>query len=61
MQAESDRLLTRAEVAAYFRVDSRTILRWEQAGKLARAGSPGRPRYLESEVRRLAVSRGGNS
>jgi excisionase family DNA binding protein len=52
--AESESLLTPAEVAAMFRVDPKTVTRWAQAGKLnAIRTLGGHRRYRESEVRAL--------
>ena len=49
-----DRLLTQAEVARLFRVDSKTVRRWRQRGLITMIRTPGgHPRYLESEIRLL--------
>lgn len=49
-----DRLLTPGEVAALFRVDSKTPSRWARAGKLGAIRTPGgHLRYRESEIRAL--------
>ena len=49
-----DPLLTRAEVAALFRVDIKTVKRWEERGELAAIRTPGgQPRYRTSAVRAL--------
>ena len=51
---EYEPLLTRAGVAAIFRVDPGTVTRWEQAGKLTSIRTPGgHRRYREAEVRAL--------
>ena len=51
---EHERLLTPAEVAAWFRVDPKTVTRWAQAGKLTAIRTlGGHRRYRESEVSRL--------
>ena len=51
---EPEPLLTPAEVAAIFRVDSKTVSRWARKGKLtSRRTVGGHRRYLESEVRAL--------
>ena len=53
-QAESEPLLTPAEVAAMFRVDPKTVTRWAKAGKLSSIRTlGGHRRYRESEVREL--------
>ena len=52
--AETEQLLTPAEVAAMFRVDPKTVTRWAQAGKLnAIRTLGGHRRYREVEVRQL--------
>ena len=44
----------RAEVAAMFRVDPKTVTRWAKAGKLSSIRTlGGHRRYRESEVRAL--------
>jgi excisionase family DNA binding protein len=49
-----DALLTPAEVAARFRVNPRTVLRWVEAGKLTCVRTlGGHRRYRELEVRAL--------
>lgn len=49
-----DRLLTPGEVAALFRVDSKTVSRWAAAGKIRCVRTPGgHRRFRESEVRAL--------
>lgn len=51
---EPEPLLTPAEVAAMFRVDTKTVLRWANAGKLTSIRTlGGHRRYRESEVRAL--------
>jgi excisionase family DNA binding protein len=45
MNANTDELLTVAEVAAIVKVDKRTILRWIDAGKLPARRLPGRGRH----------------
>jgi len=53
-QAESETLLTPAEVAALFRVDPKTVTRWAKAGKLSAIRTlGGHRRYRESEVKAL--------
>jgi excisionase family DNA binding protein len=53
----NERLLTPAEVAAIFRVDPKTVTRWANAGKLRAVRTlGGHRRYIESEVRALAVT-----
>lgn len=52
--AETETLLTPAEVAALFRVDPKTVTRWAKAGKLSSIRTlGGHRRYRESEVRQL--------
>lgn len=56
VQPES-KLLTPGEVATMFRVDPRTVTRWEKAGKIAAVRTPGgHRRFRESDV--LALLRG---
>jgi len=51
---ERDALLTPGEVAEMFRVDRKTVTRWDQAGKLSSIRTlGGHRRYLESQVRAL--------
>ena len=51
---EPDYLLTPAEVAALFRVDPKTILRWAKAGKIPSMRTPGgHHRYQSSDVHAL--------
>ena len=46
----NDRLMTIAEVAAFFRVDPKTVKRWLASGRLTRVNTPGgMPRIKESE------------
>jgi excisionase family DNA binding protein len=52
--AETEALLTPAEVASMFRVDPKTVTRWAKAGKLSSIRTlGGHRRYRESEVRAL--------
>lgn len=45
-------LMTPAEVAAFFRVDPRTVTRWAKAGKLTSIRTlGGHRRYYQSEVK----------
>jgi excisionase family DNA binding protein len=47
-------LLTPAEVAAMFGVDTKTVIRWEQAGKLTAIRTlGGHRRFFASEIRRV--------
>lgn len=47
-------LLTPAEVAALFRVDSKTVTRWAAAGRISSIRTPGgHRRFRRSEVNRL--------
>lgn len=49
-----DVLLTPAEVAAFFRVDPKTVTRWAKAGRLTSVRTlGGHRRYLEDEVHEL--------
>jgi excisionase family DNA binding protein len=51
---ETESLLTPAEVAALFRVGSKTVTRWANTGKLTSLRTlGGHRRYRESEVRDL--------
>lgn len=51
---EDERLLTTAEVACRFRVDSKTVTRWAKAGRLTSIRTlGGHRRYRESEVEAL--------
>lgn len=53
----SDNLLTPAEVAAMFKVDSKTVTRWANAGHLTSIRTlGGHRRYKESEVKALIKS-----
>lgn len=59
---EARRLMLPAEVAALFRVDTKTVSRWAKRGRLSSVVTPGgHRRYYEDEVLRLAAGRGGNS
>jgi len=52
-QADGDKLLTPAEVAAMFRVNAKTVTRWARAGRLSAIKTMGgHRRYRLSEVRR---------
>lgn len=58
--AETERLLTPAEVAAMFRVDPKTVTRWARDGRLTAVRTlGGHRRYLESQV--LALLRQARS
>lgn len=49
---EEERLMTRKEVASFFRVGTRTITAWVAKGKLPVVKTPGgKPRFRESEIR----------
>jgi len=49
-----ERLLTPMEVAALFRVDSKTVARWALEGRIGCIRTPGgHRRFYESEVRAL--------
>ncbi|TLP66528.1 BldC family transcriptional regulator [Microbispora triticiradicis] len=49
----TERLLTSDEVAAVFRVDPKTVVRWAREGRIAGIRTPGGRliRYRESDVR----------
>lgn len=48
---EVDRLMTPAEVAAFFRADPKTVTRWAQAGRLPSIRTlGGHRRYREADV-----------
>jgi excisionase family DNA binding protein len=52
-QADADKLLTPAEVAAMFRVNAKTVTRWARSGRLSAIKTMGgHRRYRLSEVRR---------
>jgi excisionase family DNA binding protein len=54
--------MTPAEVAAVFRVDARTVLRWAKAGKLRSVRTLGNHRrFYRSEVMALLHPEGGTS
>lgn len=54
LHADTEILLTPAEVATLFRVDPKTVTRWAKAGKLSSIRTlGGHRRYRESEVRDL--------
>lgn len=51
------KLMTPAEVAAAFRVDSKTVARWAKAGKLRHVMTPGgHRRYVEEDIRGLLAT-----
>jgi excisionase family DNA binding protein len=53
-ELETEPLLTPAEVAALFRVGSKTVTRWANTGKLTSLRTlGGHRRFRESEVRSL--------
>jgi excisionase family DNA binding protein len=53
-ELETEALLTPAEVAALFRVGSKTVTRWANTGKLTSLRTlGGHRRFRESEVRSL--------
>jgi len=53
-RAETEVLLTPAEVAKLFRVDPKTVTRWAKAGKLTAIRTlGGHRRYRRSEVQAL--------
>lgn len=52
MEERTDRLLTPGEVAAMFRVSSKTVTRWARAGKIPAVRTVGgHRRFRESEIR----------
>lgn len=52
------RPLTRSEVARLFRVDTKTVVRWQQAGKLQSFVTPGgHHRFDRATVEALANAR----
>ena len=54
---KDDELLMPSQVARIFHVDPKTVTRWANAGKLRAVRTlGGHRRYIESEVRALAVS-----
>lgn len=58
-QAETDKLLTPAEVAAMFRVNAKTVTRWARSGRLSAIKTMGgHRRYRLSEVRRAVEAIG---
>lgn len=55
---EADRLLTPAEVATMFRVDPKTVTRWQRRGLIGCIRTlGGHRRYREAEVRALLAGR----
>lgn len=55
---EAEALLTPAEVAALFRVDTKTVARWADAGKISQVKTlGGHRRFRVAEIR--AVRRAG--
>lgn len=55
--AGDETLLTPGQVAAWFRVDPKTVTKWSAAGKLECVRTPGgHRRYRESVVRRLLAA-----
>ena len=55
MPAPDDELLTPREVAAIFRVDTKTVARWAATGKLtSRRTLGGHRRFSKDEVYRLS-------
>ena len=58
--ADGEKYLTPREVSALFRVDSKTVSRWADEGKLTSIRTPGgHRRFPESDVR--AFLNGGQS
>jgi excisionase family DNA binding protein len=57
MVEPDEALMTPREVAAMFRVDSKTVARWAKAGKLKCVRTPGgHRRYKVSEIQALISS-----
>ena len=49
---ETERLMTSAEVAALYRVDPKTVVRWVKEGKLTSVPTPGgHHRFRPADVR----------
>ena len=62
MNSDHEVLLTPAEVASLFRVDPKTVTRWEKSGKLTSIRTlGGHRRYKESEVKALLLKTTSNS
>ena len=56
-QFSSDELLTPAEVARLFRVNTKTVSRWERAGKLTAIRTlGGHRRYRAADIRSFMVA-----
>lgn len=54
MSVENEKLYRVGEVAEIFRVDVRTVERWQDAGKLKGVRTPGgHRRFFESEIRKF--------
>jgi excisionase family DNA binding protein len=54
LPAETEPLLTPAEVAALFRVDPKTVTRWARSGKVPSIRTAGgHRRYRESTIRAM--------
>lgn len=55
-------LLTPAEVASLFRVDSKTVGRWHQAGRIVAIRTPGgHRRFRKSDIKALLEGDGAES
>lgn len=55
----SDRLLTPAEVAVLFRVDTKTVSRWAASGRLQSIRTPGgHHRFWESKIHAILAGEG---
>ena len=62
MNSDHEVLLTPSEVASLFRVDPKTVTRWEKSGKLTSIRTlGGHRRYKESEVKALLLKTTSNS
>lgn len=56
MTQEIPKLLTPAEVAAFFRVDPKTVTRWAKAGKIRSIRTAGgHRRFFEEDVKKLLL------
>jgi len=57
--ADGRKILTGGQVAQMFKVDVKTVTRWEKAGKLSSfrtLGEPGHRRFYEDEVLALIAA-----
>lgn len=56
MTAVAEDLMSRAEVAALFGVDGRTIWRWVRDGKLSAVVTSGRRKYRRSDINAMLAA-----